>query len=111
METNHPVGVLNTSILTADGEFRLESITLEEAKSLVRGEQGILSAVGHESTAQILTQLLGIEVPVNRINFEQQANQVAVVFKLNGRPPEGVILTSEQITEIGYSFKKLTRLI
>ncbi|MCL2869812.1 YddF family protein, partial [Candidatus Saccharibacteria bacterium] len=67
------------------------------------------SAVGHESTAQVLTTLLGITVPMNRIQFRQAAGQVALVFKLNGRPEEGKVLTAEEIETIGYSFQKLTR--
>ena len=39
----------------------------------------------------------------------QQPGQVALVFKLNGRPPEGKILTSKEIEEIVYSFKTMTR--
>ena len=105
-----PVGVLNTSILTAYGTFEYVEITLDQAQALVCGTGGFLSAVGHESTAQILTALLGVEVPVNRIQFAQGAGQAALVFKLNGRAPEGVILTAKQIEEIGYSFGKLTRL-
>lgn len=110
MEKNQPVGVLNTSILTADGTFVLTSITLEEARELVRGPEGILSAVGHESTSQILTELLGVTVPVNRIQFAQAVGQEALVFKLHGRAPEGVLLGREEVEAIGYSFKKLYRL-
>lgn len=109
MSQNQPVAVLNTSIVTADGTFVLQTIGLEEAKALAADPVGILSAVGHESTAQILTELLGVEVPVNRINFAQQQGQVALVFKLHGRPQEGQILSAEEIEAIGYSFKKLTR--
>jgi hypothetical protein len=109
MSLSYQVEVLNTSILTAVGSYELVEITLDEAKALVRQPAGFESAVGHESTAQILTTLLGVEVPMNRIFFQQQAGQEALVFKLNGRPPEGTILTAEEITAIGYSFMKLTR--
>lgn len=105
-----PVGVFNTSILTTDGSFALETISIDEAKELVRGEAGFISAVGHESTAEILTTLLELTIPVNRIVFEQQVGQACLVFKLNGRGPEGRILTSEEIETIGFGFKKLTRL-
>lgn len=110
MEKTFPVGVLNTSILTADGTFTLQTISLDEAKALVRGPEGVLSAVGHESTAQILTDLLGIEIRVNRIQFAQAVGQEALVFKLHGRAPEGVILGREEVEAIGYSFKLLVRL-
>ncbi len=103
-----PVALLNTSICTVDGKYELKSISLDAAKRII-GENDILSAIGHDSTAQILSDLLSIPVPVNRINFEQQPNQMAIVFKLNGRPPEGKILSREEIEQIGYSFKLLFR--
>jgi hypothetical protein len=65
--------------------------------------------VGHVSTAEILTTLLDINIDVNRQMFEQQVNQTALVFKLNGRPPEGVVLSRDEIETMGYSFKTLIR--
>lgn len=103
------LAVLNTSILTTEGTFTLKDITLEEARNLVT-ENEILSAVGHQSTADILTTLLETEVPMNRIMFEQETGQKALVFKLNGRPEEGKILTAEEIHQIGFKFQLLTKI-
>lgn len=101
-----PIAILNTTILTADGDFSLKTISLKEAKKLIK-EKEILSAVGHESTSQILTNLLKVDVPVNRIQFKQESGQKALCFKLLGRPEEGKILTLKEIEEIGYEFKIL----
>lgn len=103
------LGILNTSILTAAGTYKLEDITLEDAKNLV-AENEIDSAVGHVATAEIMTTLLGVEIPVNRQLFTQQPGQSALVFKLNGRPEEGKILTVEEIEQIGYKFQLLKRI-
>ena len=103
------LALLNTSILTTTGRFELKDITLEEARNLVT-ENEILSAVGHQSTADILTTLLKTEVPMNRIMFEQETGQKALVFKLNGRPEEGKILTAEEIHQIGFKFQLLTKI-
>lgn len=103
------LAVLNTSILTTEGTYTLRAITLDEAKSLSSNNE-ILSAVGHQSTAEVLTELLGVSVPVNRIMFEQKAGQQALVFKLNGRPPEGKILSRDEIEAIGYKFQLLERI-
>ena len=102
------LAILNTSILTVTGIFELKDITLQEAQQLVK-DNNILSAVGHQSTADILTTLLGTEIPMNRIMFEQEVGQKCLVFKLNGRPEEGKILTQQEIEEIGYKFQLLTR--
>ena len=102
------LGILNTSILTTVGIYELKDITLEQAQDLVHNND-ILSAVGHQSTADILTTLLGTTVPMNRIQFAQEVGQKALVFKLNGRPEEGKILTQQEIEEIGYKFQLLIR--
>ena len=105
------LALLNTSILTTAGAYRLIDITLDDARRIVSDHAGNLdSAIGHQSTAEIMTTLLGTEIPVNRQMFTQEVGQAALVFKLNGRPPEGKILTVEEIEEIGYKFQILKRL-
>ena len=105
---SYPIAILNTSIVTTDGTYTLTGITLEQARALV-AESPIDSAVGHESTAALLTTLLGVDVPTNRQLFAQQVGQTALVCKLNGRPPEGKVLALEDLETIGYSFKILER--
>lgn len=103
------LALLNTSIVTNTGVFNLESISLEEAKSLIQKNKNNLdSAIGHESTAKIMSELLGVEIPMNRQQFAQQNGQQAIVFKLKGRPQEGKILSKEEIEAIGYEFQLLT---
>ena len=101
-----PIAILNTTILTADGDFSLKTISLEEAKQLIQDKE-TLSAVGHDSTAQILTELLEVDVPLNRIQFKQQSGQQALCFKLSGRPREGAILSKEEVEAMDYEFKLL----
>ena len=57
-----------------------------------------------------MSELLENKIEVNRIQFEQEVEQQAIVFKLNGRPPEGTILSLEDIEKIGYKFQLLTRI-
>lgn len=104
------VAILNTSIVTTEGTYMLKGISLDEAKSLASSNE-ILSAIGHQSTADILTELLGVPVPLNRIMFEQEQGQKALVFKLNGRPIEGKVLSREEIESIGYKFQILERMV
>lgn len=104
------LALLNTSILTTAGTYSLTDISLEEARELVTDNIGNLdSAIGHQSTAEIMTMLLGVEIAVNRQMFSQEVGQRALVFKLNGRPQEGRVLQAEEIEEIGYKFQVLTR--
>ena len=108
MKTNQIVDILNTSIITTDGNYTLTTITTTQAQELAQNNQ-ILSAVGHEVTAQVLTTLLGVDVPVNRIMYAQEVGQQAIVLKINGRIPEGKILSLEDIEEIGYTLKLMVR--
>lgn len=109
MENRKPIAILNGAIITAEGEYSCRTIKLEEAKKLIHSAPAIISAVGHQATAEVLTDLLETEVALNRIDFHQEAGQQALVFKLNSRPPEGIILSREEIEEFGYQFQVLSR--
>ena len=107
------LAVLNTAIMTTDGTYQLETITLEQAKQLATeaaAGPGLDSAIGHQATAELLSAVLGVPVPYNRQLFAQEVGQKALVFKLNGRPPEGTELSLSRIQEIGYTLKVMTRL-
>jgi hypothetical protein len=108
------LAILNTSIVTSDGEYTVRTISEDEAISYMQlvaeGRfDGIDSAVGHPSTAQILTTILGVQIPVNNQLFAQQIGQYALVFKLNGRP-KGQELSRAELEEIGFTFKILKRI-
>lgn len=105
--------ILNTSILTSYGRFSYDPISLGEAKQIVRDYQAkgktVQSAIGHQSTADLLTTLLEFPVAVNRMEFRQTVDDAALIFKLKQRAPEGKILSCEDIEAIGYEFGLLVR--
>ncbi|NLI89458.1 MAG: YddF family protein [Epulopiscium sp.] len=103
------VGIFNGTVATTNGLYRISDISLNEAKLLLH-KNGYVSAVGHESTAEIMSELMEMDIQANRINFIQMVGQKAVVFKLNRRPKEGSILTKEEVEQVGYSFKLMERL-
>lgn len=104
------LAILNTAIMTTDGTYTIRTVTLGTARELVATANGLDSAVGHPSTAEILTELLGVSVPVNRQQYAQQVGQLALVFKLDGRPKEGTELGKAQLEEIGFTLKIMERL-
>lgn len=104
----HKVVLLNTSILTSYGNYQYIKVRVEDVREMV-GLLPVISAIGHESTAEIMSSLLGIKVPVNRIQYKQVFNDLAIVFKLNGRPPEGKILTKKEIEKIGHEWGYLEK--
>lgn len=104
------IALLNTSILTDYGHFSYQARDLEYARGLIHTERlPWKSYIGHESTAQLLSGLLGVQVPMNRELYRQNVGERALVFKLKGRPPEGKIMSLEEIEAIGYEFGELVR--
>jgi len=102
------ITLLNTSILTAYGSYHYSPMDLDEVKAML-AENEWQSAIGHESTAQVMSTLLGVQVPVNRFQYYQDPGDKAIVFKLNGRPEEGKILGIEEIQAIGFTWGLLER--
>ena len=92
--------VLNVPVLTNYGTFRFRKVTVEEAKKVLAG--GFISAVGHEGTAKVLSELLGIEIPYNRQEIHMKPGDRAVVFRLLRRLPEGVVLSREELLALPF---------
>lgn len=106
------ITILNTSILTRYGTYTYAPLTLTEAQNIAGSEyesQSLESAVGHASTAAALTDLLGVPVPANRIDYAQEVGDQALVFKLRVRLEEGRVLSREEIEALPYEFGLLTR--
>lgn len=107
------LALLNCAICTENGKYELKEIKnpddLAEVVKQNGGYKNLISAIGHQATADILTKLLGTKIIINRIEFKQEINQAAIIFKLNGRIPEGKVLTMQEIEQIGYTFKLLIR--
>lgn len=101
--------LFNTTIITNNGTYKMSSVTDLEAKEIL--QQGFECAIGHASTAQIISEILDLDVKENRITASMDnIGDKAVCFKLNSRPKEGEILSKEQLVEIGYSFKLIERI-
>lgn len=104
-----PVWLLNAPVITADGLFRSRTLSADEARALVRA-QGFASAIGHAQTAAILSGLLGIDCPVNRVEYCQRPGEHALVFRLARRLEEGQVLRDRKdIERIGYRLMLITR--
>ena len=74
------VTILNTSILTNFGSYNYEPLTVEESKKLI--ENGFESAVGHQSTCDVINTLLNIDVKMNRVQYSQEVQKT---FSLSGQ--------------------------
>lgn len=108
-DANLPIALFNGTVATTNGIYSIQDIDLDTAKEYIK-KNGFISAIGHEATAEIMSKLLDAEIPMNRIQFYQQVGQVAIVFKLNERPAEGIVLNREQVEKVGYRLKIMNRL-
>jgi hypothetical protein len=105
--------LLNTTVVPcgSDGIWDVKTLPLASAKSLfARTSPATVytSAVGHESTACIMAELLGVQVPVNRIQVAPVLGDKLLCFKLKQRAPEGVILSAPEIEALGYEWVLMT---
>jgi hypothetical protein len=100
------VYVLNTLIVpinfdeTPEAKVRLRRISVEEARAILAG--GFISAVGHEATAKLLSQLLGIQIPANRQTIFMKPGDRCIHFFLKMRLPEGVVLGEEELRRLEF---------
>jgi hypothetical protein len=85
-----------------DTTIHIREADIEEVKKILTG--GFESAVGHQTTADFLTKLLGIELRAERKQVTLTPDTILVVFQLLGRLPEGHVLTEEELSRIPYKF-------
>jgi hypothetical protein len=99
--------VLNALVIPVDFSEKtqysviLRKIDLKQARELLR-ETNFVSAIGHEATAKVLSELLGVEVPFNRITVKFKKGDMGLHFALKTRLPEGKILSEEELRQLEY---------
>jgi hypothetical protein len=89
--------------------IKVEETSKEEVKELLSKNQ-FISAVGHEGTSQFISELLGVQVTVNRSAIKLEKGDVLIVLQLLQRLAEGKVLTREEIEKIEHKWFKVTLL-
>lgn len=101
--------LLNSPVLTSYGEWVFEGpVGVERAREVIR--DGFVSAIGHQATVEFLRNLLGMEVPLNRVRVQMKPGDRALVVRVLDRIPEGKVLSADEMGRIPYELGVLTRL-
>lgn len=100
--------LLNAPVLTAYGQYDFEG-PLSDGRANEIAAQGVTSAVGHRATANLLSRLLGMDVPLNRTVIRMAPGDQALVFRLLDRIPEGVVLDDDELARLPHEFGLLKR--
>ena len=99
---------LSINMLQDHSALEIKAISVEEAKKILQWEldhnRTFVSCVGHEPTAKLMSTLLGIEIPFNRISVKLQTWDTLLVFQLLQRLPEGVVLNEDALNSIQHKW-------
>jgi len=98
----------NAFLPTVDTKIVLVGISEEFAKKWVDGD--CISAIGHESTANLFSRRLQANIPTNRIQLEYDRESEYLIggFILPRRLKEGELLTEEEILSLPIRWVLLT---
>ena len=82
-------------MLPSDGTVSVETVSADDIPA------DVVSCIGHTDTANVLSNILEMQVPVNRMNVTLNPGDVLYVAQITGgRLPEGAITLPK-----GFSFK------
>jgi hypothetical protein len=90
--------------VTKSIKIEIQELSVDDVKKILENNKSIKSIIGHESTATLLSQLLGIKVEFNREAIMLKPGDSLIVFQLLTRLPEGKILSLEEIQQLPFKF-------
>ena len=92
------------SMLRADtATIAVQVVPIDLVRELLASRE-FINAVGHQSTAELLSQLLDMPITANRIEIKLEQGDELIVFQLMVRLPEGKVYTKEELLTIPFKF-------
>jgi len=91
------------NMLDGSAVLRVHEVDASEVKKLLEHHKWE-SCVGHQSTAEILSTLLGRDIPLNRVAVKLHKGDTAIVFQVMVRVEEGKVLSKDEIEKLPTKF-------
>jgi len=90
-------------MLDSDAELVVKKVDAESVKTVLVNNEWI-SFIGHESTAKVMSAVLGMEIPTNRTSVKLSEGDTVVVFQILQRLPEGKVLSDEELKSVKHGW-------
>jgi uncharacterized protein YbcI len=81
----------------------IKNVNDEDARLMLKHHY-IISTIGHEATAKLISKLTGIDIPYNRTEIKLKKGEAVLVFQLLQRLPEGKILNEDEIKQLPHKW-------
>jgi len=105
---------LNTSILTAFGDYRYEPLSLEEVRALVRAffpvKKRMESTIAHKSTAELLNTLFSAQCRRTASTSNKRSRISDLFSSSTSGHQKAEPSNRKELEEIGNEFRLLTRI-
>ncbi|MEM5784833.1 MAG: DUF1874 domain-containing protein [Candidatus Aenigmatarchaeota archaeon] len=102
--TKYLANSFSLGMLTGNCILGVTEVGTEEIKKNI---SDIVSIIGHQGTADFLSQLLNHEIKMNRVQISIKSGDVVYVLQLLTRLEEGKVLGIEELRNIKYKIYKV----
>jgi hypothetical protein len=81
----------------------VKEVSINDVKEILK-RHSFTSAVGHQATADVLSKLLNIQIPFNRVQIQLREGDALIVFQLMTRLEEGKVLDEQELSKLQFKF-------
>lgn len=94
-KSTYLANAFSLQMLSSDGILKIEEVAIDEIKEAAMAGS-LNSAIGHPDTAAVVSDMIGVTLPANRVNVALKEGDVLYVAQLmGGRLPEGATTLPE----------------
>lgn len=105
---NNKVYLINSSVITSDGLYSLDTIGAVQFVSELK-ETDFISTIGYQETADLVADMIGKPVPVSREQITMKTGDVAYVVKLKYRINDPKTKGQVSYSSMDYQFQKMVK--